>query len=156
MRAYDLVSGIALLTLSIMICLGASRLNIGSFNNPGAGFFPFFLGMALGFLSILIIVMTKFEKRVAMDEQKLWSGAREPKKVLYILLALVCYGLLMEKFGYTLTTFLLFIFLLRVISLQNWYIVIGGALFASVGTYAVFELGLHMNLPQGFLGFLGM
>lgn len=148
----EVISSLILLSISILTCFGASRLQIGSFDNPGSGFFPLVLGVIIGFLSLLMLASTKFGKGVAEEEPKLWSGPGR-KKVLYLLIALIFYGLLLETLGYTLTTFFLFIFLLGGIYPQKWYVVIGGALFASIGSYAIFQLGLMVQLPRGFLGF---
>jgi hypothetical protein len=149
MRTDDRVSCIVLLILSILICLGSMKYHIGSLNKPDAGTFPFVLGIVTASLSILILVKTKFEKGVAEEKQKLWSGAQGKTKVLYILLALVAYGLLLERLGYTLTIFILFLFLLKG---HKWKFVIGWSLIASVGSYVLFHIALHVELAQGFLG----
>jgi hypothetical protein len=149
MRADDRISCIVLLILSILICFGSTKYHIGSFNKPDAGTFPFVLGIVIASFSILILIKTKFEKGVAEEEQKLWSGTPGKTKVLYILLALVAYGLLLERIGYTITTFILFLFLLKG---YKWKFVIGWALIASVGSYILFHIALHVDLAQGFLG----
>jgi hypothetical protein len=148
----EMISSVILLIISGFTCFGASRLQIGSFDNPGSGFFPLVLGMIVGFLSLLMLATTKFGKGVAEEERKLWSGPGR-KKVLYLLIALIFYGLLLETLGYTFTTFLLFISLLGGVYPQRWYVVIGGALFASIGSYVIFQVGLMVQLPRGFLGF---
>jgi presenilin-like A22 family membrane protease len=152
MKASDRVSSIVLLILSLLVCLGASRLHIGSFKHPGSGFVPFLLGTVIGFLSLLILIKSTFGKRDIKGEPKLWSSAEGVKKVFYVLVGLVSYGLLLERLGHLITTFLLFILLLRGINPQKWYITILGALFASVGSYAIFQLGLKVQLPKGFWG----
>jgi hypothetical protein len=147
----EFISGLILLAISALTCVGATHLQIGSFSDPGSGFFPFVLGAVIGFLSLLIVATAKFGKE-AKKERKLWSGPGR-KKVVYLLLSLTFYGLLLETLGYTLTTFFLFIFLLGGIYPQKWYVVIVGALFASIGSYALFEIGLMVQLPRGPLGF---
>jgi len=62
------------------------------------------------------------------------------------------YGFLLEKLGYSLTTFLLFVLLLKGIQPQKWYLAMGVALLASLGSYALFQVGLQVELPRGFLG----
>lgn len=152
MRSLDRVSGTILLILSILICLGSIRYGFGSLNNPGPGFFPFVLGMVVGLLSLLIVVKPKYEKHQANGSQKLWPGAGGLTRIFCILLALVSYGILLEKLGYTLTTFIMFILLIRGIIPQKWYIVIGGALLASIGSYVLFKLALQIELPRGLIG----
>lgn len=149
MKADDRISSLVILILSIFTCFGASKLHIGSLSKPGAGTFPFLLGAVTGSLSLLILIKRKFEKQTSKTELQVWSGAEGRGKVLIILLALVVYGFLLEKAGYAITSFLLFILLLKG---HKWHIVIGCALLASVGSYILFRIVLHLDLPQGFLG----
>jgi len=149
MKTDNRISCLVLLTLSILISLGSIKYRIGSFNKPDAGTFPFVLGVVMASLSLLILIKAKFEKGVSEDRQKLWTRTESKRKVLYILLALVVYGLLLEKIGYTVTTFILFLFLLRG---HKWKFVIGWSLVASIGSYILFHIALHVDLAQGFLG----
>ena len=138
-----------MLMLSIVTCYGAWKLRLGSLSQPDAGAFPFLLGIVIGSLSLLILIKTKFEKQASEAAHRIWSGSGGKKKVFFILLALIVYGLLLERAGYPLTTFLLFILLLRG---HKWHIMIGSAVVASVGSYILFRIALHVDLPQGFLG----
>jgi len=149
MKADNRISCLVLLTFSILISLGSIKYRIGSFNEPDAGTFPFVLGVVMASLSLLILIKTKLETGVSEDRQKLWTRTESKRKVLYILLALVVYGLLLEKIGYTVTTFILFLFLLRG---HKWKFVIGWSLVASIGSYILFHIALHVDLAQGFLG----
>jgi len=146
----DIISSTFILLLSILTCIGATRLQIGSFSAPGSGFFPFALGVVMGCLSFGLLLKTGFEREIVRGKEP-FCGFRGIK-VLFLLFSLVLYGFFVERIGYTLTTFLLFIFLLRGINPQKWYVVIGGALFASLGSYAMFQLALKVQLPRGFLG----
>ncbi len=148
MKADNRISCLVLLLISILICLGSVKYHIGSFSKPDAGTFPFVLGIVMASLSILILIKTKFEKGVS-EGQKLWTRTDGKTKVLYIFLALVIYGLLLERIGYTVTTFILFLFLLRG---RKWKSVIGWSVVASVGSYILFHTALHVDLAKGFLG----
>ncbi len=149
MKADNRISCFVLLTLSILISLISIKYGIGSFNRPDAGTFPFVLGVVMASLSILILTKTKFERGISEEQQKLWTRSEGKRKVLYILLALVVYGLLLERIGYTVTTFILFLFLLRG---HKWKFVIGWSLIASIGSYILFHTALHVDLAKGFLG----
>lgn len=152
MKASDRVSSITLLIVGLLSCVGAIPLRIGSFKNPGSGFFPFMLGMVICILCLLVLIKNRFEKERAIDEQVLWSGSSGQKKVVSVLLGLTVYGLLLERLGYLFTMFLLIVFLLRTIEPEKWRIAIGGAFLASVLSYVLFELCLNVQLPRGFLG----
>ncbi len=152
MSKRDRISSISLLILSIAICIGASRLHMGSFNNPGSGFFLFFLGAVVGGLSLVLFIKTFFEGGTIAETSKPKEGGAGKLKVFLILGALAAYALFLDRLGFTLTTFLLFILLLKGVHPQKWTIALGGALAASLGSYAIFQLGLNVQLPRGFFG----
>jgi uncharacterized membrane protein len=100
-----------------------------------------------------MMMKTVLAKPVSTIRDKLsGDGNERKKKVLYLVLALASYGLVLERLGYTLTTILLFIFILKGISSQKWYVALVGSLFASLGSYIIFHLALKIQLPAGFAG----
>ena len=152
MKSKDRVSGITLLILSILICIGASGFHMGSLSNPGTGLVPFLLGVIIGVLSLIMLTQTFIEKRTSQENDLSQNKVRSKIKPFLILFALLAYGLLLSALGHTITTFLLFVFLLRMITPHRWSVVIGGALLASVGSYVLFQLALNVQLPRGILG----
>ncbi len=52
----DLVSGLFWLAVAIFAAVQGLSLNLGSLNRPGPGFFPFWGGVVLGVLSVVLIV----------------------------------------------------------------------------------------------------
>ena len=67
--------------------------------------------------------------------------------------ALVLYTIFFRFLGFLLATFFLTAFLLRVMEPLSWKKVLGGAVGAAIGSYAIFQLWLEAQLPAGFLGF---
>ncbi len=152
MKKADQWSGLALLLLSTGMIWAALGLPYGNVHNPGPGFFPFWLGLIMGAMSIGLIVQTTLAKkdvrtiRNILEEDVRWG------KVLVVLAALILYGLLMDAVGFLIMTFLLMVVLLRFIEPQSWKVVIGWALVGSVGAYLIFEVWMKLRLPKGFLG----
>ena len=152
MKKTDQCSGLILLILAGFICCGSILLPYGNIHNPGPGFFPLWLGIILGALSIGLLLQSARRKegvRVLGDilpEKVRWQ------KVLWVLIALVLYGCLMNIFGFLIVTFFLMAFLLRFIEPQPWKSVIGWTLVGSLGCYLVFEVWMKLRLPKGFLG----
>ncbi len=152
MKRTDQGSGFFLLVLAGLICWGSILLPYGNIHNPGPGFFPLWLGVILGALSVGLLLQAarrKEEARVGGDV--LAEKVRWPR-VLSVLVALVLYGWLMNILGYLIVTFLLMAFLLRFIEPQPWRSVIGWTLVGSLGSYLVFEVWMKLRLPKGFLG----
>jgi hypothetical protein len=67
--------------------------------------------------------------------------------------SLVLYAVFLRLLGFLLDTFVLTVFLLRVMEPLGWKKVLAGAMGATLGSYAIFELWLEAQLPAGFLGF---
>jgi putative tricarboxylic transport membrane protein len=152
MKKADQWSGLALSILAVGMIWAALGLPYGNIHNPGPGFFPLWLGVILGGMSIALFVQTtrgKESERTLgdiLEEDVRWG------KVLLVLAVLILYAFLMDYIGFLIVTFLLMIVLLRFIEPQPWKVVIGWALGGSVGSYLIFEVWMKLRLPKGFLG----
>ena len=128
----------------------SSKLPVGSFANPGAGFLPLSVGVLMFLLSLLLFVQS-FSKGEGRIKTLLAKGGTG--RVLLILLSLIFYGLFLEKLGFILMTFLLMGFLLLAIGKVKRSLVIFLSLVSSLGCYGVFQLWLNVQLPKGIFGF---
>ncbi len=124
----------------------------GSIRNPGPGFYPLWLGILLGVMSIGLILMVTRQKEEARILRDIFTKEIRWVKILLVIVALILYGILMDYIGFLILTFLLLAFLLRAIEPQPWKAVIGWALFGSIGSYLVFEIWMKLRLPKGFFG----
>jgi hypothetical protein len=152
MKKTDQWSGLVLLVLAGFICCGSILLPYGNIHNPGPGFFPLWLGIILGALSIGLLLQSARRKEGARVLGDILPEKVRWQKVLWVLIALVLYGCLMNIFGFLIVTFFLMAFLLRFIEPQPWKSVIGSTLVGSLGCYLVFEVWMKLRLPKGFLG----
>ena len=152
MKKADQWSGLALSILSAGMIWAALRLPYGNVHNPGPGFFPLWLGVILGGMSIALFVQTTRGKESERTLKEILEEDVRWGKVLLVLGALIIYGFLMDYIGFLIVTFLLMIVLLRFIEPQPWMVVIAWALGGSVGSYLIFEVWMKLRLPKGFLG----
>lgn len=152
MKKADQWTGLALAILAAGMIGAALRLPYGNVHNPGPGFFPLWLGVILGGMSIALFVQTTRGKESERTLKEILEQDVRWRKVLLVLAALILYGVLMDYIGFLIVTFLLMIVLLRFIEPQPWKVVIGWALGGSVGSYLIFEVWMKLRLPKGFLG----
>jgi drug/metabolite transporter (DMT)-like permease len=148
----DQWSGLVLLVIAGFICWGALSLSYGHIHNPGPGFYPLWLGIILGVMAMGLILKATRQKKGAKVLRDILAEKVRWEKVLFVLMALILYGCLMNFLGYLIVTFLLMAFLLRFIEPHPWKSVIGWTLVGSVGSYLVFEVWMKLRLPKGFLG----
>lgn len=145
----DAISAVFWFALSAAVCYGASLLGLGSASEPGSGFILFWSGVILGILSLAVLANSI---RAGGDKPHDF-GAIRWTKVFLVLSALVLYGLSLERLGFILTTFLLLSFLLSISDEAKWPAVLVVASSGALGSFALFDLWLHIRLPRGFLGF---
>ncbi len=154
MKKYDLTSSLVWIIVSALFLGGGVELGLGSFTEPGPGFFPFLMSLCLILLSAVLFVATAMKK----VEENIPAGLRWPemggtRRILLTILLLTCYVLALGYLGFPLTTFLFIFFLLRFIEPQRWLTVFLGAGLTTGLSYAVFELWLKAGLPPGFWEF---
>jgi len=122
---------------------------------PGAGFFPLWLGVIMGGLSLIWLVQVSGHKG-RPGEGAFLPGREGTVRLLSVLGALVAATLLMNILGYQLAMFLLLVFLLLVPGRQPVWLALVIAFFGSVGVYHLFGSYLDVQLPQASLGFLAV
>jgi putative tricarboxylic transport membrane protein len=150
----DYLNSILFLIISGLICFGSNKFPYGSIHNPGPGFLPFWSGVTLGLLSILLLIRTFLQKDGTPLLGKLFKEKIRWKKVGIVLISLILYGIFIEIMGFFLSTFLFLVSLMRFIDPLPWKRVIGWALIGSIGSYLIFEVFMKLRLPKGFLGIL--
>jgi len=143
-------SSLVWLGLAIIICIGSLRLSLGSFQNPGPGFFPFIAGSVLGVLAVVVYFQARRTASSAKETKgSLWTNPGGVKKVVLTTIALLVYAVSMNYLGFLISTFIFFIFLMRTIEPQRWGLVILESLLASGISYVIFEIWLQAQLPRG-------
>lgn len=151
MNSRDLFSGLFWLAISLFVCLVSFQADIGTFKSPGAGFFPFWTGVILGSLSIVISINGFRQKagRYAKDGEKSTGGY----KPVLVLILLILYAILLHKIGYIAATFGFLILLFSLIDRKGIWVPFISALVTAVVTYVLFSVCLDVPLPKGVFSF---
>jgi len=145
------VANLVWLALSIAICVESWRLGFGGFHQPGAGFLLFFVGALLGILALISLIQSLKEREP--EGPKIWAGVNFLKLGL-LAGVLFLYTILLPKLGFLLGTFLLLLFLFRVVEPYRWTKVFFASLVTIGVVYGFFVIILESRLPEGFLRFL--
>ena len=80
-----------------------------------------------------------------------WKEERSWQKVLFSLLGLIFYLIFLNYLGYTATTFLFIIYLLKFIGKKGWGASLLLAILIAAGSYVFFRMGLAVPLPRGMI-----
>jgi len=142
----DLVSGLFWLAVAIFAVVQGAALKLGTLNRPGPGFFPFWGGVVLGILALVLLAST-VGKRTATS----WTAFKS-SKLLVVMGALLGYVVLLEILGFVAVSFLFLLLLFRLEG-RGWASSALTALVGTLGSYAIFQLWLRTQLPVGLLGF---
>ncbi len=73
--------------------------------------------------------------------------------VVTVAAALIVYILILSRFGYLLSTFMLLICLFKAAGFRKWSLILAAAFLAAAFSYVLFGHWLNVRLPKGFWGF---
>ncbi len=146
MKKWDRLAALVLAAVGIGAAVMAFLMGLGTFSNPGPGFFPFWLALFLTAIALLI-----FLGQLGRDTESapLWTGRSWLRPALAISIMLA-FALCLNWFGFFPATFLLFVIWLLVEGEKP--VTIGSvAVFGTAGVYLLFTKLLQVPLPEGRL-----
>jgi hypothetical protein len=142
-RTGEIAVAIALLAVAVFFISQAALLDFGRIGLPGSGFFPFFLGVALGLVSLMILVVVVRSQEAA---EPIYVGHRD---VLVVVAALAGVAFAFEQTDayLVLGTFLAFVLLF--VARTTWWRALLGACLGMALVWVVFKFALGVRLPTG-------
>jgi len=143
----DLVSALFWLAVAIFAAAQGLALKLGSLKQPGSGFFPFWGGVVLGLLSLVLVARSNDRQSAAGPLVR-----PESSRLLVVAGAILGYVLLLERAGFVAVTFAFLLLLLR-LERRGWAFSAATAGAGAAGSWALFQLWLKTQLPVGPLGF---
>ena len=148
---YDRISAIFFLIIGGFFALYARSVDIGTWQEPGPGFLPFWAGLTIAIMSLALLL--KNLKRKGPVRPSFFPESESWKRVLTTFLALIVYNFIFDLLGFALTTFLFVGFLVKFIFPQSWARTLIVAASAAIIARLLFINFLETQLPKGFLGF---
>jgi putative tricarboxylic transport membrane protein len=149
----DQITGIIVLIFSGFVIGESWRMPQQSATfGPGVGFLPFWLGVLMAILSILLIV-TAWRRPTDSTKKAILPGRQAIIAIVLVLVGLAVYILLLELLGFLVDTMLFTAFLLSVVMREKWKMTLVIASLTSIGLYVIFQKLLEVNLPKNMFGF---
>lgn len=140
-------SAIPFLMLGLLVIFETRKMHMGGFSNPGPGLFPLLLGVILLISSLISLFITNLGKVPGISE------ATSPRNVIYVIGILLAFRFSLPVFGYSLTTFLIFVLLIKIVAGQKWFKTFVYSTIFTTGSYLVFVKGLAIPFPKGIFQF---
>jgi len=145
----DHVSVVAWLALGGVVLNDSLKLSYLAEYGPGAGFLPFWLGVAIMIGAVGIALESML---LRTDEAKLILPSKQAsRQLVLVIVALFLFIFLIERAGFSLSVGLLFLFLLGVVERRGWLFSLVVAGISGGFFWFIFERLLQMSLPSGFL-----
>ena len=148
---YDRLTGLFFMCVGLFFTIYARTVEIGSFNEPGPGFVPFWAGLTLILMSIALLVQTLKKSGVIMPP--FFPLPDSWMRVTGVFLSMIIYALALSWTGFTITTFIFVLVLVKFVFPQTWTRSLLTAALSSLGARLLFVDFLKTQLPPGILGF---
>jgi len=155
------VSSIVLIAFGLFVAYYSRQyLKLGMMITPGAGFLPYWIGIALAVLGAIWFLNTLHSRRGsgAGGEESVAGDASAEKKALRVrllsrflpgVLLVILYAWLFEKAGYIVSTALFMVGWQKVVEKEGWLKTAVIAVLSAGCMYALFSYLLKVYLPTG-------
>jgi len=153
MKKADLITGIVLLALSGYVIQEAWRMPPSGTFGPGSGFLPFWVGVLLTLLAVILLATAWRRQATEKDSKSPFPGKRALIAITAVLGGLAVYIVLIEVLGYLVDTFLYVTFLMGIVEREKWPRTLGVAVLTTAGLYLIFQVLLGITLPSNTFGF---
>jgi putative tricarboxylic transport membrane protein len=146
----DVISGAVLAALGVFIITQALAWDYYTLDGPGPGFFPFWYGVAMVVLSLLLVL-----NAVRADSDGESKGVDWPAtgRAMTVWLAFALSVGLMDFLGFLISFALLAFFLVAVVFRRPFTTAAVVAVASALAFHLIFPVALSVSLPTGPFGF---
>ncbi|KQV95533.1 MULTISPECIES: tripartite tricarboxylate transporter TctB family protein [unclassified Roseateles] len=139
----DFWSGLMFLVVGVAFAWGSTEYSFGTSARPGPGYFPFGLGILLALLGGLVL----FKALTLESEGGDPIGAIAWRPLLIIVAAIAVFGVALPRLGLACTLPLLITLSALAGNEFHWRDVLISSVVLTVGSWALFILGLKLTIP---------
>jgi len=152
MKKGDRIFAIIGLGLSLWMILESLKYDYLTTYTPGPGFHPFWLGICLALLSLVLLFNTFLRRRSKEDKKSRLPGKKSLLRVGLILLFTAGFALFMTRLGFVLTVAVFVFLILFVLERYSLLKSLLYGILMSGAVLLIFRVWLDVDIPKGWLG----
>ncbi len=138
----DFGAGIMYIIIGLFFAIVATRYQYGTAAKMGPGYFPFWLGMIMAAIGLLVLVKSLGAKATIEALPKFnW------KVIGLITGSIILYGILLPKMGFIVAVLVLVMIASSASREFSWKVSLINAIVLIAFTYSVFVVGLKLQFP---------
>lgn len=130
---------------------GSLNLPMGSADRPGAGLYPFLVGITLIALSVPLFIRSVRQKETQQEKEEAFPKGKDLKRVVAVALTIVFFIVLLKPLGYAVCSAVLMGAILRFLGLRSWEKIVLISILTAAISYYLFASVLDVPLPRGIL-----
>ena len=138
----DFGAGVMFILVGIFFALIATQYRMGTAAKMGPGYFPFWLGVLMAFIGLLLL-FNSLAKKTAEEKMPKWDF----KIMLWITGSVVLYGVLLPTMGFFVAVFALVLVSASAGHDFGWKGSLLNAVILMLFTYLAFVKGLGLSFP---------
>lgn len=138
----DFGAGLMYMVIGLFFTFMATQYSMGTPAKMGPGYFPFWLGLLMTALGLLILIKS-LSAKAAIEKIPPFNW----KIIGLITGSVVLYGVLLPTMGFVVAVFVLVFMSASASHEYHWKGTLINAIFLVVFTYSVFVLGLKLQFP---------
>ncbi len=138
----DFGAGVMYMVIGLFFTIVATQYQMGTAAKMGPGYFPFFLGILMTLLGLLVLVKS-LRATAAIESIPKFNW----RIIGLITGSVILYGLLLSTMGFVVAVFVLVFMSASASHEFHWKGTLINAVFLVIFTYSVFVLGLKLQFP---------
>jgi putative tricarboxylic transport membrane protein len=153
MKKADKIIGLIMLVFAGFVIAESMRMpQEGGNFEPGIRFLPFWLGVLMAILSVLLMV-SAWRRSDGGAAKRLMPSRQALISIVLLVAGLAVYIAFLETLGFLIDTLLFNTFLMAVVMRARWTMTLLVAVGSSSALYVLFRILLDVPLPKNMFGF---
>ncbi len=143
------ITVLCFLILGIVYLIGSLNLGIGSAISPGAGLYPFFIGITLISLALPLFLLSLKQKDPENSQMEGFPKGKDLKRVVALALTFFFFAIFLKPLGYWVCGTVLMGASLKLLGMQSWGKIVSISVLTTAISYFLFVSLLQVPIPLG-------